>query len=193
LFAEEHLYAIEASYYTRTQVYEMILHLLHHSGCLFTCTSPPTLNLVLTLNRRQAVRYQPLEATAADADAADTCGNDDEDPDRTTAAAGAFSATLDRELAQAEAAAAVLESSSSKKAVQRECIIAALQCGSLWFIAQLLFNLSLSWTSVTSNTILSSSSSLFTFGLSMLFLKEGYSVSKLLSIFLCIGGEEMLL
>ena len=133
------------------------------------------------------MRYQPLDATAAEADAADTHRNDEDEADDNT---GAFGATLERELAQAEAAAAVLESSSSKKAVQKECIIAAVQCGSLWFIAQLLFNLSLSWTSVTSNTILSSSSSLFTFALSMLFLKEGYSASKLLSIFLCIGGEH---
>jgi solute carrier family 35 protein F5 len=44
-------------------------------------------------------------------------------------------------------------------------------------------------TSVTSNTILSSTSSLFTFALSMIFLREPYSVAKLLSIAACIGGE----
>jgi hypothetical protein len=59
-----------------------------------------------------------------------------------------------------------------------------------WFIAQYLFNLSLSMTSVTSNTILSSSSSLFTFALSMVVLKEPYSCAKLLSIAACIGGEH---
>jgi solute carrier family 35 protein F5 len=48
----------------------------------------------------------------------------------------------------------------------------------------------LSMTSVTSNTILSSSSSLFTFALSMLVLKEPYSCAKLLSIAACIGGKQ---
>jgi hypothetical protein len=60
----------------------------------------------------------------------------------------------------------------------------------LWFIAQYLFNVSLSLTSVTSNTILSSTSSLFTFALSMLVLKEPYSLAKLLSIAACIGGKQ---
>lgn len=64
-----------------------------------------------------------------------------------------------------------------------------MQCFLLWFTAQYLFNKSLSLTSVTSNTILSSSSSLFTFALSMLVLKEPYSLAKLLSIAACIGGE----
>jgi drug/metabolite transporter (DMT)-like permease len=66
---------------------------------------------------------------------------------------------------------------------------APLQCFLLWFIAQLLFNYSLQLTSVTSNTILSSSSSLFTFALSMLFLEEPYLAAKLLSIAACIGGN----
>lgn len=64
-----------------------------------------------------------------------------------------------------------------------------LQCFLLWFAAQFLFNQSLSLTSVTSNTILSSTSSLFTFALSMAFLKEPYSAAKMASIAACIGGE----
>jgi drug/metabolite transporter (DMT)-like permease len=50
------------------------------------------------------------------------------------------------------------------------------------------FKYSYGMTSVTSNTILSSSSSLFTFALSMVFLREPYTAAKLLSIFACIGG-----
>jgi hypothetical protein len=65
-----------------------------------------------------------------------------------------------------------------------------LQCFMFWFIAQYLFNVSLSLTSVTSNTILSSSSSLFTFALSMLVLKEPYTCAKLLSIAACMGGAQ---
>lgn len=64
------------------------------------------------------------------------------------------------------------------------------QCFLLWFTAQYLFNASLSLTSVTSNTILSSTSSLFTFALSMLVLKEPYSAAKLASIAACIGGAR---
>lgn len=69
------------------------------------------------------------------------------------------------------------------------CAVLCLQCFLLWFAAQYLFNVSLGMTSVTSNTILSSSSSLFTFALSMMLLKEPYSVAKLLSIAACMGGE----
>ncbi|KAK9074857.1 hypothetical protein SSX86_003176 [Deinandra increscens subsp. villosa] len=57
-----------------------------------------------------------------------------------------------------------------------------------WFLAQLLFNLSLKYTTVTSNTILSSSSSLFTFLVSLLFLGEKFTWIKLVSVLLCMGG-----
>ena len=64
-----------------------------------------------------------------------------------------------------------------------------LQVAPLWFAAQLTFNVSLSETTVTSNTILSSTSSLFTYGLSCLLLLEAFVISKLLFIALAIGGE----
>ncbi|KAK4775527.1 hypothetical protein SAY87_023488 [Trapa incisa] len=57
-----------------------------------------------------------------------------------------------------------------------------------WFFAQLSFNLSLKYTTVTSNTILSSSSSLFTFLVSLVFLGERFSCVKLISVLLCMGG-----
>ncbi|XP_010274907.1 PREDICTED: solute carrier family 35 member F5-like isoform X1 [Nelumbo nucifera] len=57
-----------------------------------------------------------------------------------------------------------------------------------WFLAQLCFNLSLKFTTVTSNTILSSSSSLFTFVVSLLFLGEKFTWVKLISVLLCMGG-----
>ncbi|XP_020268860.1 thiamine-repressible mitochondrial transport protein THI74-like [Asparagus officinalis] len=57
-----------------------------------------------------------------------------------------------------------------------------------WFFAQLAFNLSLKYTTVTSNTILSSTSSLFTFLVSLAFLGEKFSWVKLISILLCMGG-----
>ncbi|XP_019188446.1 PREDICTED: thiamine-repressible mitochondrial transport protein THI74 [Ipomoea nil] len=57
-----------------------------------------------------------------------------------------------------------------------------------WFLAQLTFNLSLKYTTVTSNTILSTASSLFTFLVSVVFLGEKFTWVKLLSVLLCMGG-----
>ncbi|GAB4841328.1 hypothetical protein Ancab_022054 [Ancistrocladus abbreviatus] len=57
-----------------------------------------------------------------------------------------------------------------------------------WFLAQLTFNLSLKYTTVTSNTILSTASSLFTFLFSLAFLGEKFTWFKLVSVLLCMGG-----
>lgn len=57
-----------------------------------------------------------------------------------------------------------------------------------WFLAQLTFNLSLKYTTVTSNTILSSTSSLFTFLVSLAFLGEAFNWIKLISVLLCMAG-----
>ncbi|XP_020591041.1 thiamine-repressible mitochondrial transport protein THI74-like [Phalaenopsis equestris] len=57
-----------------------------------------------------------------------------------------------------------------------------------WFFGQLTFNLSLKYTTVTSNTILSSASSLFTFFVSLAFLGEKFTWVKLVSVLLCMGG-----
>ncbi|KDP26397.1 hypothetical protein JCGZ_17555 [Jatropha curcas] len=57
-----------------------------------------------------------------------------------------------------------------------------------WFFAQLTFNLSLKYTTVTSNTILSTASSLFTFLVSLAFLGETFTWVKLLSVLLCMAG-----
>ncbi|XP_020599448.1 thiamine-repressible mitochondrial transport protein THI74-like [Phalaenopsis equestris] len=57
-----------------------------------------------------------------------------------------------------------------------------------WFFAQLTFNLSLKYTTVTSNTILSSTSSLFTYLVSVAFLGEIFTWLKFFSVLLCMGG-----
>ncbi|CAL1361615.1 unnamed protein product [Linum trigynum] len=57
-----------------------------------------------------------------------------------------------------------------------------------WFSAQLMFNLSLKYTTVTSNTILSSASSLFTFLVSLVFLSEKFTWVKFVSVLLCMAG-----
>ena len=58
----------------------------------------------------------------------------------------------------------------------------------MWFIAQLCFNYSLATTTVTSNTILSSSSSLFTYVLSCALMLEAFTAFKLAAILICITG-----
>ncbi|RZC94093.1 hypothetical protein C5167_016787 [Papaver somniferum] len=58
-----------------------------------------------------------------------------------------------------------------------------------WFLAYLTFNLSLKYTTVTSITILSNTSSLFAFLLSLCFLGEKFTWIKLISILLCMGGS----
>ncbi|XP_078439760.1 thiamine-repressible mitochondrial transport protein THI74-like [Wolffia australiana] len=57
-----------------------------------------------------------------------------------------------------------------------------------WFLAQLAFNLSLKYTTVTSNTILSCSSSLFTFLISLALLGEIFSWVKLAGVLMCMAG-----
>jgi solute carrier family 35 protein F5 len=66
------------------------------------------------------------------------------------------------------------------------CVVAPL-----WFLAQLTFNYSLKLTTVTSNTILSSASSLFTFFFSVAFLSEKFTVFKLGCIGALIAGTTM--
>ena len=85
--------------------------------------------------------------------------------------------------------------STSRKAVaesQEVPMNAAIWSTPLWFLAQLSFNMSLARTSVTSNTIISSTSSLFTYCLSMLFLSEEFSTLKLGAIFATIAGTALI-
>ncbi|GAB4821840.1 hypothetical protein N2152v2_008886 [Parachlorella kessleri] len=68
---------------------------------------------------------------------------------------------------------------------------AALVIGPLWFVAQLVYNLSLANTSVTSNTVLSSTSSFFAYLISMWLLSEAFSRKKLACILLLITGTAV--
>ncbi|KIY97666.1 hypothetical protein MNEG_10296 [Monoraphidium neglectum] len=65
---------------------------------------------------------------------------------------------------------------------------AALMVGPTWFLAQLCFAWSLALTSVTSNTILSSTSCLFAFLASVLFLGERFTARKALSVVAVMAG-----
>lgn len=61
-----------------------------------------------------------------------------------------------------------------------------------WFLAQLCFNTSLHMTSVTSNTILSSPSSLFTYFMSVLVLQEKFTYNKLAGVMVTVVGVLLL-
>ncbi|KAL4190448.1 hypothetical protein AMTRI_Chr07g75710 [Amborella trichopoda] len=71
---------------------------------------------------------------------------------------------------------------------RRKVAMASLWVCPFWFLAQLTFNLSLKYTTVTSNTILSSVSSLFTFLVALAFLGEKFTWVKLFSVLLCMAG-----
>ncbi len=72
----------------------------------------------------------------------------------------------------------------------RACLLGLLlQVAPLWYLAQLTFNVSLSMTSVTSNTILSSTAALFTFLFAVALLAEAFTLWKLGFILLLILGE----
>ena len=68
---------------------------------------------------------------------------------------------------------------------------AAVGIAPLWFAAQLAFNYSLLYTSVTSNSILSTSSAIFTFGLSVWLVNERYSKERVLAIFAYVLGSAL--
>ncbi|XP_051142345.1 uncharacterized vacuolar membrane protein YML018C-like [Andrographis paniculata] len=71
---------------------------------------------------------------------------------------------------------------------RRRVAKASLSICPFYFLAQLAFNVSLKYTTVTSNTILSSSSSLFSFLVALIFLGEKFTWLKLISVLLCMGG-----
>lgn len=69
-------------------------------------------------------------------------------------------------------------------------IRAASAVAPFWFLAQLCFNTALHLTSVTSNTILSSPSSLFTYMLSIAVLREKFTYCKLTGVLLTVIGAQ---
>ncbi|BDA40677.1 Solute carrier family 35 member F5 [Coccomyxa sp. Obi] len=75
--------------------------------------------------------------------------------------------------------------------LDKQVLAAAAVVAPLWFAAQYTFNVSLSETTVTSNTILASTSSLFTYALACLLFLEVFLVSKLAFIVLCMAGTAL--
>jgi solute carrier family 35, member F5 len=68
-------------------------------------------------------------------------------------------------------------------------MIAAAIVSPLWFIANFTYNESLNLTSVTSSTILSATSSVFTLLFGVWILKEKFTWGKLLGVVLCMAGN----
>lgn len=68
-------------------------------------------------------------------------------------------------------------------------IASAVVCP-IWFFANFTYNFSLKWTSISSNTILSSTSSIWTFLLSVIVLRESVTPSKVLGIALAVLGSS---
>ncbi|GMF28980.1 unnamed protein product [Phytophthora fragariaefolia] len=75
------------------------------------------------------------------------------------------------------------------KATLRRTMIAAAIVSPLWFIANFTYNESLNLTSVTSSTILSATSSVFTLILAVWILKERFTWAKALGVLLCMAGN----
>jgi solute carrier family 35 protein F5 len=90
---------------------------------------------------------------------------------------------------QADSTAGPAESSDQPTMLSmRDVAWIALGFCPLWFGANYLYNLSLSFTSVASATILSATSSLFTFGLSCACKVEKPTVWKLAGLLIMLGG-----
>ncbi|GMH34492.1 hypothetical protein BSKO_02326 [Bryopsis sp. KO-2023] len=83
--------------------------------------------------------------------------------------------------------------SNGEEESETDPLFAAIMIAPFWCLAQLCFNLSLAMTSVSSNTILSSSSSLFTFLLSIWVFKEPFVIERLLSLLLCLAGVVLVM
>lgn len=78
---------------------------------------------------------------------------------------------------------------NSQKASLRATIHGGLAMSGFWFLAILTYNASLQYTSVTSSTILSSTSSVFTLALSALFRIERITWMNALGVAACVLGS----
>eukprot|EP00033_Pygsuia_biforma_P006697 GCRY01007543.1.p1 GENE.GCRY01007543.1~~GCRY01007543.1.p1 ORF type:complete len:371 (+),score=43.98 GCRY01007543.1:204-1316(+) len=86
----------------------------------------------------------------------------------------------------------LLRESKTDQTDFKHLILIALGFCPLWFLANVSFNLSLGLTSVASNTVLSSTSSIFTLIVGVCARQEQFSVYKLFSIVLTFGGTVLI-
>lgn len=79
--------------------------------------------------------------------------------------------------------------SSHSKPLLKQTAVAGAIVAPLWFAANFTYNESLSLTSVTSSTILSATSTVFTLIFGVWVLKERFSWAKLLGVVFCMAGN----
>lgn len=75
------------------------------------------------------------------------------------------------------------------KATYRQIFWISATISPLWFAANFTYNQSLNMTSVTSSTIVSSTSTVFTFLMSVIVLREPFKWLKVLGVVLCMAGN----
>nr|CCA14055.1 Drug/Metabolite Transporter (DMT) Superfamily putative [Albugo laibachii Nc14] len=81
------------------------------------------------------------------------------------------------------------QSHSTTKLCWKKIIRASAIVAPLWFLANFTYNASLDMTSVTSSTIISSTSTVFTLFLSVLVLQERFTWMKMTGVVLCMMGN----
>lgn len=83
----------------------------------------------------------------------------------------------------------VVAVSPHSKPLLKQTMVASAIVAPLWFLANFTYNESLNLTSVTSSTILSATSTVFTLVFGVWVLKERFSWMKLLGVVLCMAGN----
>jgi len=89
---------------------------------------------------------------------------------------------------KSESVPGVTQTPHDKATIKRTMIAAAI-VAPLWFVANFTYNESLNLTSVTSSTILSATSSVFTLILAVWVLNERFTWMKALGVALCMAGN----
>ncbi|GAB9463196.1 Drug/metabolite transporter [Globisporangium polare] len=78
---------------------------------------------------------------------------------------------------------------AGRKATYRQIFFISATISPLWFAANFTYNQSLNMTSVTSSTIVSSTSTVFTFLMSVIVLREPFMWLKVIGVVLCMAGN----
>uniref|UniRef100_K3WL39 EamA domain-containing protein n=1 Tax=Globisporangium ultimum (strain ATCC 200006 / CBS 805.95 / DAOM BR144) TaxID=431595 RepID=K3WL39_GLOUD len=78
---------------------------------------------------------------------------------------------------------------SGRKASYKQIAVISATISPLWFVANFTYNQSLNMTSVTSSTIVSSTSTVFTFLMSVIILREPFVWLKVVGVVLCMAGN----
>lgn len=78
---------------------------------------------------------------------------------------------------------------ASKRAIEREAVRAGLVIAPFWFLAQWTYSKGVVTTSVTSSTVISTTSVVWTLVASVIFLGEQLTALRLVGVIACMGGN----